>query len=79
MHSRQYARTFIVGDVTAPERRVVIVVAEITMSTQSLRDEVRTTKGEGGSDVTRRWLTSPHTKGADVMVYSSYNIATFII
>ena len=45
MHSRQYARTFIVGDVTDPERRVVIVVAEITMSTQSLRDEVRTVYG----------------------------------
>ena len=40
MHSRQFARTFIFGDVTDASKRVVIVVAEITMSTQALRDEV---------------------------------------
>ena len=45
MHSRQFARTFIFGDVTDASKRVVIVVAEITMSTQALRDEVT---GSGG-------------------------------
>ena len=40
MHSRQFARTFIFGDVTDASKRVVIAVAEITMSTQALRDEV---------------------------------------
>ena len=40
LHSRQYARTFIICDTTKTEQCVVLVTIELLSSTQSLNDQV---------------------------------------